>query len=842
MASRSQRGSRAAAAAAPRGDRRTALRDHGVVRALAAHEHRSAALLLALLVLAYLWPALIEGHMLAPTALLYAEPPWQAFAPHGVERWINGDLGDVPYAYYAWDVLARRLIHAGTFPAWNPYAFGGTPLWANSQIAWLSPFSLPLWLLPLNYGLGVAAALKLWAAGFGTYLLGRELRLGFWAALTSGVAFALCSFNVVWLSYGVFVSVAAMLPWALWLVERILRRGRAGDGLALAAVLAVALLGGHPGTQVHVLAAVLLYALVRAATLGEAGRRERGLRLALVGGALAVALLVAAVVLLPAERASVDTVGAAVRAHGAPGFGGSRMPAGVARTALFPDWWGRPSEGVFGGPLAGPEPVGYRERTFYAGAATLVLALVALCSPGAWRRKGPFALLGLLGLAIAVRMPGLYELVIRLPGFDRVQNSRIYLWLLVAIAVLAGFGVQRIADVRGRIGRAWAAFVLAAVAVVAAVVSIAPSASAWGSALAHAVHRTHTRAAGVLALASVLWFVAFAAAVGVVVVLLRARPQWRNRLLALVALLVALDVLHIAHGYQPMGPASAVAPPTTPAIAYLQRRRDEGRIVGIAAFTADMSSIYGLRDVSGFDSPLPTRRFFRLWRLMDPNSDPYHLMTLPQLAPRVLGLLGARRLVLPPGAQTQVPGLRQVYAGRDATIYENRLTAPRAFVAGGVRVVDGAEAEFATLAEDGFDPRRMVTIRRAELTGPAPDASGPGGSARVVAERNDAVTLRAQLARPGVVVLDDTWEPGWSVTVDGHARPPVRVNAVLRGVVVPAGSHAIAWRYRVPGLRFGALLSVLGLLVALAWAGMLVRLRRRQPPRSTKPRPLSSAT
>ena len=317
MASRSLRGSRAAAAATSGEGRFARVRDTSVVRALRAHEHRSAALLLALVVLVYLWPALVEGHLLAPTALLYLQAPWEAVAPPGVERWLNPDLGDVPFTYYPWNVLARQTIHAGTFPAWNPHAFGGTPLWANSQIAWLSPFSLPLWILPLNYALGVAAALKLWVAGFGTYLLARELRLGFWPGIVAGVAFALCSFNVVWLSYGVFVSVAATLPWALWLTERIVRRGRSLDGLLLAGVLAVALTGGHPGTQVHVLAATALYALVRAATLDGVDWRDRGLRLALVGGGLLVALLAAAVVLLPAERAAVDTVGAAARANGA---------------------------------------------------------------------------------------------------------------------------------------------------------------------------------------------------------------------------------------------------------------------------------------------------------------------------------------------------------------------------------------------------------------------------------------------------------------------------------------------------------------------------------------------
>ena len=69
----------------------------------------------------------------------------------------------------------------------------------------------------------------------------RELRLGFWPAMLAAVGFALCAFNVVWLEHGVFVSVAAMLPWGLWLAERLVRRGRPSDGLAL-----VGRRRGHP--------------------------------------------------------------------------------------------------------------------------------------------------------------------------------------------------------------------------------------------------------------------------------------------------------------------------------------------------------------------------------------------------------------------------------------------------------------------------------------------------------------------------------------------------------------------------------------------------------------------
>src|SRR5262245_21089292 len=97
MAYRPSRGKRAAAASATyRARQRGVGRGASLVHALRAHEHRSAALLLALLVLAYLWPALIEGRLLSPLALLYNDYPWASRVPHDVVRWINGDMGDVP--------------------------------------------------------------------------------------------------------------------------------------------------------------------------------------------------------------------------------------------------------------------------------------------------------------------------------------------------------------------------------------------------------------------------------------------------------------------------------------------------------------------------------------------------------------------------------------------------------------------------------------------------------------------------------------------------------------------------------------------------------------------------
>lgn len=830
MASRTRSGERAAVVPAPGWRTRLAgVRTTRLARALTVHEHRTAAGLFALLVLAYLWPVLVGGKVLLPTALMYQFAPWAGSTPPDVLAYANGALGDVPISYYPWQVLARDLLHAGTLPAWNPYALAGTPFFANPEVAWLSPFSLPLWVLPLHWALGFAAALKLWMAGFGAYLLARELRLGFWPGIVPGVGFALCAFNVVWLSHGVQVSVAVLLPWLLWLVERLVRRGRPGDGLALAGIVAFVLTGGHPGTQLHVLTGAVVYGLARAALSGDVAVRERARRLGLIGAGLLVGGMLTAVVLLPAQQAALDTAGAAARRAGSAEFLGSRMGADALRAALFPDWWGRPSEQVYAGPAY------YNERAFYAGAAAIVLAGIGLLAGGAWRRKAPFALLGALGAALAVRVPGLHEGVTSLPLFDAVQNQRILLWFALAVSVLAAFGLQAVLDAP-RPWRAWLAVALAAVPVLIALASIAPSGATLSHALEQLVDRRATTAPEALALASVLRFAPVVAALAAILLLVRLRPRVAWLVGPLVVLLVCADMLQFVHGYQPMGPADRVVPPRTPAIAYLQRHAGEGRMTGIAeTLAADFSNVYGLRDVAGNDPPQPSMRFYRLWKAVEPAQTPGAALRISTLAPatvRVLGLLGARHLIAPPGTLEDLPVVDPVYRGGDATIFRNREAAPRAFVAARVHVAGNEDGERAAVLDSRFDPRRHAVVRRDELGSIAALRAAPGGTVAVVDEDNASVTLRASLPHPGVVVLDDGWAPGWRVEVDGRPATALQANVVLRGVLVPAGTHTVVWRYRVPGLRSGAALSLVGLLAAGGWGAWLVwcRARRRATP------------
>jgi uncharacterized membrane protein YfhO len=78
------------------------------------------------------------------------------------------------------------------------------------------------------------------------------------------------------------------------------------------------------------------------------------------------------------------------------------------------------------------------------------------------------------------------------------------------------------------------------------------------------------------------------------------------------------------------------------------------------------------------------------------------------------------------------------------------------------------------------------------------------------------VQIEVSLDRSGILVLNDTAYPGWTATVDGHAKEWIDANYLFRGVLLPPGKHAVRFRYQPKSFRWGATIS------GLALAGLLV--------------------
>jgi hypothetical protein len=221
---------------------------------------------------------------------------------------------------------------------------------------------------------------------------------------------------------------------------------------------------------------------------------------------------------------------------------------------------------------------------------------------------------------------------------------------------------------------------------------------------------------------------------------------------------------------------------------------------------------------------------------------------LPQ--PTALRLLGTQYLVLP---ERQHPEFAEritaadAYWPESATLWRIQRTLPQAWIVHDVEVIPPLNypARIETLDDRSKavlfpNDRPRDFARAAVIESDSPPAVPPLGAQNSDSESESCqmihcspqhVVIEANLTRPGLVVLSDTWFPDWQarVTTSGEMKitPIYRTNRILRGVWLPAGASQVEFRYRPASLFRGAAISATSwILLAIAAAVSLARRRK----------------
>jgi hypothetical protein len=161
---------------------------------------------------------------------------------------------------------------------------------------------------------------------------------------------------------------------------------------------------------------------------------------------------------------------------------------------------------------------------------------------------------------------------------------------------------------------------------------------------------------------------------------------------------------------------------------------------------------------------------------------------------------------------------------REVLVYENRSAFPRAFVVSRWESAPDAVTARARALAVEFDPRHNAVVED-RVSG-----FGHDGVVKIAEYGASHLRLIAEMNGPGLIVLTDTFYPGWDARVDGQAAHIHRVNGVFRGVFVEGGRHEITMRFRPASQFWGLALSAAGLAAAI---GLIVASRRGDPDRGT---------
>jgi hypothetical protein len=760
----------------------------------------AAAVLALLTALDYL--PVFRGWTPLPMGLVLQFAPWQ-------EEWQVAprpypELGDLVTEVYPWRAFAGREVQQGELPLWNPYVFLGAPFQAHPCSAMFDALNWLYYVLPAPAAWSLCFMLRAFLAGLFAFLFVRALGASPAGALAAGLAFGFSGFMLVWRGWP-HADSALWLPLVCLGVHRLrLRPGPRAVALA-AAAFALPLLGGHPAITLYVVAVGLAYAAFRLLWPPPGSPPARGRFVVLAGLAGVLALGLAAVQLLP----SLEWIQAT-----------QRSPVSSARGALARPAWEIASL-FYRDAGSNPNAVGMRvpEAVTYSGVLTVMAALGAALHRD--RRAAAFwALVLLLAVQVVYGWGPLYWVSRQAPFVAAQNNLRVSLVICFALVTLAGLGFTALERVAAgeRVGpAAWmpslAGLLLGAAALAALNAHTLPA--RWPPGLRHG-------------LPSSLVLLGLGAALLCPPVLRALGPRG---FAAAALTLLAADVLSFGYGHVPFVPRAQIYP-EAPVLRYLaEASPPPSRHVALdlVAPTNAVEMMYRLPSPTGYDVPLK-----RTYEVMAPLSmgvvgGTLDSATVAQADHRLLDLFNVKHLMATTWNQSAArlearpDRFRPVYSRGAVRLFENLRVLPRALVVPGegLEVVSEPSAVLARLASPGFDPtRQVIGDRRPPWTGPPAREPGTAGAVETLANE---IRLTAEAPGAAVLVLSDTYYPGWKAWIDGRETEVLRVNHALKGVPLEAGRHQVRFRFDPWRFRVGAWVSAVTALVLIGLAAWPVR-------------------
>jgi hypothetical protein len=604
------------------------------------------------------------------------------------------------------------------------------------------------------------------------------------------------------------VATLAWLPALLLCIETLARRWQPGAWLGLVAATALQLLAGFPQFALYSLQLAGCYALLRTATHHGVGRGPWR-ALGSMAAAVALGAGVAGAQLLPSLELVQHSSRAGTLDTGETHYlGDSAGAAAALRNALDP----APKLLAFD----------YQGGGNYLGTGTLLLLAVgAALGPPALVL--PLLALGALALLLSDGHLGpgapLFRVYSALPGVGWFRApERIRIVTLVAAIAVACIGLDRVG--RGRDGSSRRRMLAAAAALAVATLGIA---------------LVGAPGAAARALVAAAW-----------IALALAMPHAPRVRYAAQALLVACILADLLLATAPFGSLRALprdwserfslsgyAIADAAAIARLRGGADGARVEVEKALPATGGeALHGADHVNCLEplAPRPWRQLLAELPLSERDTlydvaSVAHLVRPlrrdPEAGARLYAEFVERYVSGAPLAEGPPPGFT-------LRLVERPTALPRAYWVGR-HALGTQDAALAHVARGDFDFHAAVWLEQ------DPGVASPGDApplrpARIVSATPESVEVELDAPAAGLLVLTDTWYPGWRAIRDGRELPILRANGLFRAVAVPAGPSRVRFEYAPASFRAGVALSIASLGIAIAWP--LAALRYSRMPRA----------
>ena len=736
-------------------------------------------------------------------------------------------------------------IKQGDFPLWNPYQFCGHPFFANPQYAICYPLNSLFLLLPFDSAFNSIIIIHFFLGGVFTYLLLRDLAVDPGGSLIAGILFMLG---------GYLLSIHSLLPTLLtvvWtpLIILFFRRALTGPGITneiiTAIFFSISFLGGGLENVYGNVFILLLMVLFYADTHVTIIKRLSSMLLVLT-----FFLLLAAVQVIPFFELFYHSIR------------GTGLTFDEATT-----WSFAPRDILL---FFLPDAYGYFLdkgkywtnqcwiKTLYMGCLPFILSPVFFVL-GKGRRVYVALMLVSLFLALGRYNP-LYHLVFDyVPTFSGLRYPVKFLYIFIlTVAITAGLGFQRLKEYVQEGGRKKITTVFMVLSLLSGLIGLLlllkyddaeGLLKLWGFDFPDynyiAVNLHHAKR---FLFYSCLFFLIMRIGCGV---------HWKRWIQAVLIFFLVADLLgnmgfynreKASDYFRKTKIAEIMAADKTPFRSFTTGKTvydDSTVLIPFTAVGADISKekhlpsynlLYRLHDMWGLD-------VVRLQR----SGDLYKELTKSKSisATNLLDLYGVKYVIsiLPiehdPRYELIYAHIEGMQGDREELIkkntiklYRQRNPVPRAWLVKDFKVYDKGKI-LAALIEKDFHPGQTVFLEeQPSWDRVSPDKQVPGGTRQakvaLLSESNNQVRFHVSAPDDSLLVVSDTWYPGWKAVVypvqknevwksGGKPKKIMRANYAFRAIALEPGEYEVHFTYEPVSFKIGALISILTLIGIAAW-------------------------
>jgi len=725
----------------------------------------------------------------------------------------NPKLSDAVSIFYPLKSLAADQVRKGELPLWNPYIFGGYPLYTSPTLGLLFPTSILYLFFHSSIAWTLQTMTQPFLASLFMYLLLRHLKLPNLASIFGGIVYGFGGFTILWMQWNSLSTTSLFLPILILFEDKYLSTKKSKWGVLLAIFICLQILSGYlPIISLTFICLAAWYVFFSKNIFKDL----KIVPYILLGICLSAFFLLPLGELVATSQRVSETLGSE---------NPFILPQNLVNL-IAPDFFGNDATYNFWG------QGDHMDSTLYVGIATIVFALVGLQKMYKKRHVKFTIFLLLITIVIALQNPiGSFLYKLGLWGGSSITMNRTNFITNFILAILASFGISSIRKSYSKLslkpafivlftllGLTLGLFVYKFTLLTPPELNTLLNFSDQGS--ASLIHSN-------VALRNLVWPTLLVLAVLIAQTFFKKFKSLTPLATIAFILILIIDLFRLGWKFNTFSSPKYIYP-QTPISDFLKNYPNDRFVAEKDIFPTNMWVPFKLSSLAGYDSvyPLNTAKLIAVANSGNINAKPQPRWgILDNFSSKILDAANIRFLVAlkkePDGkvsSKGQVTSIdkltkyHEVFEEKGVVIFENKESLPRTYMTNAV-IKTSDEETLRLLLDEQFPIDKVAITKDFKLT---PQSDSPlVYTSDYNPATNSHIVVNTSSNQDAYLVVLDSFYPGWKVLVDNNKSTIYRTNYNFRGVFLKKGKHTVEFIYSPKSLKYGLAITGLSLLVTL---------------------------